>query len=131
MVFSFPEDRDQKFMFGVNVKDVRISATGESLTIKTGPTASNNFSYKELYVHLFLLKFWILQSSSVSESTDYWTRREAKGNFMQISYDGWDRNSMAVVSFDMKQINFKKSELTISMIIVICFYLKFSNFIYS
>ncbi|CBA11607.1 CUB_2 domain-containing protein [Caenorhabditis elegans] len=102
-------------MFGVNVKDVRISATGESLTIKTGPTASNNFSYKEF----------------VSESTDYWTRREAKGNFMQISYDGWDRNSMAVVSFDMKQINFKKSELTISMIIVICFYLKFSNFIYS
>uniref|UniRef100_A0A1I7U288 FBA_1 domain-containing protein n=1 Tax=Caenorhabditis tropicalis TaxID=1561998 RepID=A0A1I7U288_9PELO len=45
--FSFQfEDHNLKFMFGVNVKDVRIAAPGESLTIKTGP--NNNFSYKEL-----------------------------------------------------------------------------------
>ncbi|PIC22196.1 hypothetical protein B9Z55_016335 [Caenorhabditis nigoni] len=88
--FSFQfEDDDQKFMFGVNVNDVRIATAGDSLTIKTGPTASNNFSYKEF----------------VSDHTEFRTRRESKGNFMQISYEGWDRRSMAIVSFDMKKIN--------------------------
>ncbi|EGT42510.1 hypothetical protein CAEBREN_31197 [Caenorhabditis brenneri] len=88
--FSFQfEDDDHKFMFGVNVRDVRIAAAGESLTIKTGPTAPSNFSYKEF----------------VSASTEFWTRRESKGNFMQIAYDGYDRRSMAIVSFDMKLIN--------------------------
>ncbi|KAF1752087.1 hypothetical protein GCK72_018641 [Caenorhabditis remanei] len=84
--FSFQfEDDNQKFMFGVNVKEVRIAAAGESLTIKTGPTASDNFSYKEF----------------LSDSTDFWTRRESKGNFMQIAYDGLDKRSMAIVSFDI------------------------------
>uniref|UniRef100_A0A8R1DWE1 CUB_2 domain-containing protein n=1 Tax=Caenorhabditis japonica TaxID=281687 RepID=A0A8R1DWE1_CAEJA len=40
---------NQKFVFGVNVRDIRIASSGESLTIKTGPSASeNNSSFQEL-----------------------------------------------------------------------------------